>query len=216
MFFLTRFIKKAIIKKSMTKRQLAISLSKLDVFSSPNISMEQYPTDSNIAAEVLWFADLIGDIEDKIIADLGAGTGILGIGCLIMGAKKVIFIEKDATAVEVLKKNLELLKHKNYEIINDDIDAFNDKVELVVQNPPFGTKETHADTIFLDKATQVSKTIYTFHKAETKDYINKYISDKGFRTTNYFEFDFPLKKSMKQHKKKVEKIRVGCWKMKKL
>lgn len=199
----------------MTKRELAISLTKLDVFEKANIKLEQYPTDANIAAEVLWFADLNKDIEGKTITDLGAGTGILGIGCLLMGAKKVLFVEKDSKAISILKNNLELIESKEYEIINKDIQSFNKKVDLVIQNPPFGTKDKHADKLFLEKAMSISNVVYSFHKVETKEFVNKFILDKGFRTTHFFEFDFPLKHSMDHHRKKVEKIKVGCWRIEK-
>jgi putative methylase len=199
----------------MSKKELAISLSKLDVFSSPKIMEEQYPTDSNIAADILWFADLVGDIENKTIADLGAGTGILGIGCIIMGAKKVFFIEKDSKAIQTLQANLDKFDLSNYKIIEDDINFFEEKVDLVVQNPPFGTKKKHVDIEFLEHAMSISNKIYSFHKAETKDYIDQFIHKKAFRITNYFEFDFPLKNSMDQHKKKVEFIKVGCWRIEK-
>ncbi|MBC8494603.1 methyltransferase [archaeon] len=196
----------------MTKKELAISLSKMDVFVDAKAYLEQYPTDSEIAADVLWFAYLNNDIEDKVIADFGAGTGILGIGCMLLGAKKVYFIESDSKAIDVLKKNLERVKG-DYKIINSDIGNFDKKVDLIVQNPPFGTKEKHTDVRFLEKAMPLSKTIYTFHKAETKEFINQYIDRSKHHMTHYFEFDFPIKKSMKQHRKKVEKIRVGCWRL---
>lgn len=196
----------------MTQKQLAIKLTHLKVFSSPKIKEEQYPTDSNIAAEILWFAEICKDIEGKTIADLGAGTGILGIGCLLLGAKKVYFVEKDKDAIKVLKENLEAFEiESGYEIITDDIRGFDKKVDTVIQNPPFGTKTKHKDRVFLEIAMSIAKTVYSFHKAETKDFIDKYIHNSDFHTTNYFEFDFPLKNSMKQHKKKVEKIKVGCW-----
>ena len=73
----------------MTKTQLAVELSRLKTFQKPKMYLEQYPTDSEIAADMLWSADMQGDIEGKVIADLGAGTGILGIGALILGAKGI-------------------------------------------------------------------------------------------------------------------------------
>ncbi|MBU0471576.1 MAG: METTL5 family protein [Nanoarchaeota archaeon] len=195
----------------MTKKELAISLSKLELFSNPDFMSEQYPTDSEIAAEILWMAYINKDVENKVIADLGAGTGILGIGCLLLGAKKVYFVERDKKAIENLKRNLKLLDNKNYEIINEDILLFDKKVDLVIQNPPFGTKEKHADIKFLEKAMELSNKIYTFHKTETREYVQKYFEQEGFKNTQYWEFNFPLKKTMKQHKKKVEKIRVSCF-----
>ena len=86
----------------VSKSSLAIELSKLKVFNQANVSLEQYPTDSEIAATILWQAKMNNDIEDKIIADLGAGTGILGIGALLLGADYVYFVEKDEKAIEIL------------------------------------------------------------------------------------------------------------------
>ena len=86
----------------ITKSKLAITLSKLKVFDSAKVKLEQYPTDSEVAADVLWNAFMQGDIGNKIIADLGAGTGVLGIGALILGAKKVYFVEKDKDVIKLL------------------------------------------------------------------------------------------------------------------
>ena len=76
----------------VSKSALAIELSQLNVFPTPNIKLEQYPTDSEIAADILWTAFMRNDIKNKIIADFGCGTGLLGIGAILLGAKKVFFI----------------------------------------------------------------------------------------------------------------------------
>ncbi len=199
----------------MAQKDLAIFLSKLTVFSEPDMKEEQYPTDCNVAAEILWFAYMNGDIENKTIADLGAGTGILGIGALMLGAKKVFFVEKDERAIAILKENIKPLKSLNFEIIKSDVNYFRKKTDVVLQNPPFGTKEKHADLEFLKKAALTGKVIYTFHKAETKRFIDRTLESLKFDMTHYFEFDFPLKRTMEYHKKKVEAIRVGCWRAKK-
>jgi len=44
--------------------------------------------------------------QDKIVADLFCGTGSLGLEALSRGAKAVTFVEKDASAVEVLNRNI--------------------------------------------------------------------------------------------------------------
>ena len=46
---------------SPSKSQLAILLSRLASFTKPDVKSEQYPTDSEIAAEILWQAALQGD-----------------------------------------------------------------------------------------------------------------------------------------------------------
>ena len=49
----------------ITKSRLAIILSTLNVFTDPKVRLEQYPTDSEIAADILWNAVLQDDIVDK-------------------------------------------------------------------------------------------------------------------------------------------------------
>jgi len=192
----------------ISKSQLAIRLSKLEPFENPNVKLEQYSTDSEIAADVLWFAFMKGDIKDKIIADFGCGNGILGIGCLLLGAKKVFFIDNDKNAIEVLKKNIE--NSKKMIIINDDIRNFSQKVDVVVQNPPFGTKKIHADIEFLKKAFQASNVVYSFHKTSTLDFVKKFVQQNNFEITNIVNFEFPIKKTYDFQKKPKKLIAAGC------
>ena len=96
----------------MNKKQLAILLSKLKTFEKQDINLEQYPTECEIAAESLWFAYMQSDIKNKIIADLGCGNGIFGIGSLILGAKKVIFLDVDKKILDIAYKNLKFIEKK--------------------------------------------------------------------------------------------------------
>ena len=53
------------------------------------------------------FNILQNDLEDKVILDLFAGSGALGIEALSRGAKKAIFCDKSKEDVKVLNENLE-------------------------------------------------------------------------------------------------------------
>jgi len=198
----------------LTKKKLAIILSKLNVFENPKLLLEQYPTDSEIAATVLWDALMKGDIDDKTIADFGAGTGILGIGALLLGAKHVYFVETDADAVKVLKENLKGIKStEKYTIVNTDISTFDKKVDTVVQNPPFGTKQAHADKPFLEKAFAVAHTVYSFHKTTTESFVKAIAHDFGFTIAEVYSFLFPLRHTYKHHTKKRACIDVKCFRL---
>ncbi|GAG48511.1 unnamed protein product, partial [marine sediment metagenome] len=182
-----------------------------------------YTTDSEIAAGVLWQAYYLKDIENKTIADLGSGTGILGLGALLLGARKVFFVESDKNSIQTAKENLRFLEEKTgiklakkAIFLNKDINNFNDKVDIVIQNPPFGTKQKHADKIFLKKAFSLAKVIYSFHKLETACFVNKISEDYGFEITHLWKFDFPIKAIYNFHRKKIQRIKVGCWRMKKI
>jgi putative methylase len=197
----------------ISKKQLAVALSRLVLFEKPKIKLEQYCTPSEIAATILWDAYMKGDVEDKTIADLGCGTGILGIGALLLGASKVYFVEKDEDAIVVLKKNLESLDLEDYEIIESDVSDFTQNVDIVLQNPPFGTRQKHVDKAFLEKAFSIATMIYSFHKTSTDKFVRAICKDYQFTVAERHNFAFPLRQMYKHHKKKIERIEVSSYKM---
>jgi putative methylase len=193
----------------ITKSGLAIELSKLKAFENPKAKAEQYITDPENAAEVLWFAYMKGDINGKTIADLGCGTGILGIGTILLGAKKVFFVDNDEKALEICRENAK--EKGNAEFIVQDVSEFDKKADTVIQNPPFGTKIEHADRKFLEKAFETANVVYSFHKLSTREFVGQFARQKGFEVTGVFEFRMPLKATQKFHKKRIQRIDVGCW-----
>jgi len=52
------------------------------------------------------FNILRGEIEGRLVLDLFAGTGNLGIEALSRGARKVVFVEKGRHALGLIQKNL--------------------------------------------------------------------------------------------------------------
>lgn len=206
-----------------SKSQLAVELSRLKKVENADVRLEQYPTDSEIAAEITWFASLRREIEGKVIADLGCGTGILGLSTLILGAEKVFFVDIDERSLAVAKDNLKTIEERlgidleeKAVFIAYDVKNFKEKADLVIQNPPFGIQgKKHADKVFLEAAFNIAHIIYSFHKAESKSFIEALSKDSGFKITHYWEFDFPIKQSMKFHKKKIQRVRVGCWRLEK-
>lgn len=197
----------------LTKKQLAIQLSKLQGFAEPKLKLEQYTTDPEIAATVLWDAMMKGDILNKEVADLGAGTGVLGIGALLLGAKHVSFVEKDAAAVSILQQNLHILRNKNYSVINMEVTAFTTPVHAVFQNPPFGTKLHHADKPFLEVACSVAEVVYSFHKTATEVFVRALAEDYGFSVAETYQFLFPLRQTYPHQRKRMEHIEVTCYRL---
>jgi 16S rRNA (guanine966-N2)-methyltransferase len=49
---------------------------------------------------------MLGDLHEVVALDLFAGTGALGIEALSRGATRAVFVERDATALAVLRTNL--------------------------------------------------------------------------------------------------------------
>ena len=195
---------------------LARQLSELSTLQNPNIKLEQYQTDSQTAAKVLWSAFLLGDIKGKIVADLGCGTGIFGIGSLLLGAKKAYFVESDPSALEQTKENLKKVNlTKKATLGNQDITSFENTVDTVIQNPPFGTKKEHADKLFLIQAFTHANIVYSMHKTTTKVFIEAIAKDYKMNITHEWKMEFPIKSTFKFHKKRIERIDVSVWRFEK-
>lgn len=191
----------------VSKKELAIALSELSHFEEANVSLEQYPTDGNLAAELLWDAYLKELITEKIVIDLGAGTGILAIGAALLGAKEVIAIEKDPAAVAIMKRNMTIFEGtENITLIEGDVRSLDRQGDLLIMNPPFGTKERHADRVFLEKAITLAPIIYTIHKSSTAKFVRGFAAEKKYDILSEAEWSFPLKKSMEHHTKEREVI----------
>ena len=203
-----------------SKKALAVLLSRLEGFKSPEARVEQYSTDSEIAAEVLWQAFMKGDIG-KVSVDLGSGPGMLGIGLLALGAQKVYFVDFDQKVMEIAKGNMTKVKSEcnaagEAVFLWQDVNGFNEQVDLVVMNPPFGVKVRHADREFLKKAFEVGKVVYSFHKTESKKFLERFAKDNNFKITDAFDFNFPLKATMQFHSKRIKRISVSCFRFERL
>jgi putative methylase len=200
----------------LSKSGLAIFLSRLEGFLEPDLYSEQYSTDSETSASVLWDLYISGFIEDKVVCDMGAGTGILGIGALFLGAKECYFVEKDEKAIKILKSNLKMSKGGRAIVIDGDVSNlcekdFKNKIDLILQNPPFGTKKRNADKGFLEKSFSLCDKVASFHKSSTERFINAISNDYNFSIWKRWDFSYPLKKSFLFHKSRINYIDVSCF-----
>jgi|TARA_Y100000389_G_C17422072_1_gene497314 16S rRNA (guanine966-N2)-methyltransferase len=86
-------------------------------------------------------------IEMSKVLDLYSGIGSFGIECISRGAKKVIFVEQDLVASNILKKNLtKLLITDHAIVIKNTIENFmhttvKEKFNIFFLDPPFLDKE---------------------------------------------------------------------------
>lgn len=67
-------------------KHLQSYLEDIETFQAPKDNLEQYQTSSQIASEMFHYISSKHDLSDKIVLDLGAGTGILGIAAALCGA----------------------------------------------------------------------------------------------------------------------------------
>lgn len=204
-------------KMIRSKRDLELVLSGLKGFSEPSWELEQYATPAGIAADWLWQGALKGDLRGKVIADLACGPGVLGVGALLMGAKKVFFVDRDAGAMEIAQENVKLMGEK-YGIgaavfVVGNVSIFDSEVEVVLENPPFGTKEKHIDKLFLEKAFGMGRVVWSMHKLATERFVEAIAKEHGFKITDRFRYEFPIKAVFKWHEKPVKAVEVGLWRM---
>ena len=203
-----------------SKKDLEVELSKLQGFTNPSWELEQYQTPSSIAAEWIWNMAMLSDVAGKTILDAACGPGILGLGLLLMGAKKVYFLDKDPSIITICQQNYHTLEQE-YEIgqaefITTDISLFDETVDIVVQTPPFGTKTAHADKKFLEKAFTSANIVYSMHKYSTQSFIDAISKDFKFTITHLWRYEFPIKATFAHHTKPVEYVDVALWRMEKI
>jgi len=83
-------------------------------------------------------------IADGVFLDIYAGTGAVGIEALSRGARRSVFIEKNAAAAEVIRENLAALGLQNR------AEVFTSKAAVVLGR-------VHADVAFLDPPYEMSR-----------------------------------------------------------
>jgi len=159
----------------MKKRHLAILLSQLKPNPKPKLRWEAYTIDAESAAEIAYTAFLNGDIEGKGVVDLGCGSGILGIAASLLGARMVLGIDIDKSAVKTAVLNAEMVNAK-MELVAGDIECIVGEFDTTLMNPPFGSWRRGVDIKFLRKALQVSNVIYSLHKRS--DSVRRFLEEK--------------------------------------
>ena len=154
-------------KRLTRKLDLEILLSNIKPHPTPNPNLEQYTISSSVAAEMLYIAAYTyGDIVGKTVLDLGCGTGRLALGAAFLGAREVVGVDIDRTAVKVACENSTNagLKDK-VQWVTADIDAVCGKFDTALENPPFGVQRRGADRKFLERALESGKAVYSLHKS---------------------------------------------------
>lgn len=198
----------------MKKKELEIFLEKIPKPVNPKPNLEQYMTPSVIASDILFIAYQFGDIFEKTVCDLGCGTGIFSIGAEILGAKKVIGIDIDK---EVLKIAKDFTNQNNLDIryLNKDIEKINLNCDTVIMNPPFGAQKSNlkADRRFIEKAFEISKTVYTIHLKNTSHFIEKIVNSLKGKIEFTKGYKFPIKWMFEFHRKNVQYCNVLLYKI---
>jgi len=202
------------------RKDLEIFLQNLERIQKLDIRFEQYPTPSRVAANLLWIAGIENeDLFQKNILDLGSGSGILAIGAAFLGAKNVFGIEIDRNAIEVAKRNCEIVELSNIcNWICSDVRSLQlRKIHTTIMNPPFGMRKEGftRDRDFLQKAFEISKVIYSIssYNEKTRIFFNKYCKENGAEIDKVIKMDFDIPWSYDFHKKSKHIIQVDLYRI---
>jgi putative methylase len=193
----------------MKKKELEIMLQKVPFFEKPIPHLEQYLTPASIVADIIFTASQFKDIENKIVVDLGCGTGIFSFGAIFVNAKEVIGIDIDKNSIKTAKKYAKEI-NQNITFLVQDINDVNVKCDTVIMNPPFGAQKSslRADRKFIEKAFEIGKVVYTLHLSETIPFIEKMISSLNGEITYYKDYIFPIKHTFDFHDKETVNYKV--------
>ncbi|XP_055932332.1 rRNA N6-adenosine-methyltransferase METTL5-like [Argiope bruennichi] len=197
-------------------KKLQQILDTLDVFEKPNVALEQYPTPPHIAAHMLHImSENTGEVEDRMVADLGCGCGTLTIAAAICGASMCVGFDIDPNALEIAQRNKEDMELKNIDFILCDVQdlsvsKWQKTFDTVILNPPFGTKHNKGiDIMFLQTALRLARhTVYSLHKSTTIEYIGRKAKQWNVKMEPLYEMVFNISKSRTTHKKESQDIPV--------
>ncbi|EXX76111.1 uncharacterized protein OCT59_009183 [Rhizophagus irregularis] len=199
----------------MRLKNLESELQVVAGFDKPKIQLEQYCTTPHLAARMLYTAHTVyDDIESKVIADFGCGCGILSIAANLLDSNYNLALDIDNDALQIAKENCSEfevdVEFILADLISTSTDHLQNKVDTIVMNPPFGTKNNEGiDIIFLKKAIEIATTsVYSLHKSSTREYIREKAKNWGVECEVLAEMKFDIPMMYKIHKKKSVDIEV--------
>lgn len=192
--------------------EMKLQQLKMPCIGTRSACLEQYHTPPHIVANLLWdISQNFGCIRDEVVLDLGCGSGIFGIGCLLLGSKFVVGVDVDSNSIETAKANAEGLGFTDKHILfmNQDIKDLDlnnclenkAKFDTVVMNPPFGTRgQVGTDLLFVLKGLENANTVYSIHKTSTRDFWIRKGIELGVHVKPLTELRFNIEHSFKFHK----------------
>ncbi len=200
------------MKKRPSKRQLELQLGKLKTLQTPNLKLEQYPVSPEVAGELLYMSGFEhNDLNGRVI-DLGTGTGRLAIGAALMGSHEVVGVDVDEIALALARENAETLDVE-VEWLLSDINEVCGRFDVAVMNPPYGTRTSHADTKFLERAFELAPVIYSIHKASTRGFLLRFVKNHGWRIEEARNMKMKIPHLFDFHQKKWQSVDVDLYRI---
>lgn len=167
----------------MKKKYFVMFFFRFRGFESFKLELEQYRIFGDVVVEFLWLVYFFGEVEGKVIVDLGVGIGVLGIGVVLLGVENVYVVERDKEVFEIVCENVCLFGVEDkIEFVNVDVLEFLVNVDIVIMNFFFGSQVKYVDRFFFIKVFEVSDVVYLiyFVKFEVRVFIEVFVRDNGF------------------------------------
>jgi putative methylase len=193
-------------------------LSRVEGFPEPSARFEQYEITDSVAATMTFTAATYGDIEGRIVYDLGCGPGRLAIAAALLGAERVIAVDIDSKVLKTAERNAQQLGvYDQIEFVAQDVETLKGRADTVLMNAPFGVQQAHADRPFLRKALELANVTYSLHKASKggRAFITKFVSDFGGTVSFIQEMNMGLAPTLRFHEKRRYVIRVDFYRIEK-
>lgn len=188
-----------------TKSQLTQQLGVVAGFDDPRADLEQYRTPPELAAHLVHTADLQDDVEDRIVVDLGCGTGMLALGAALRGPRAVVGLDLDPGPLSIARENEgRIATASPVSWVRADATAAPlcpDGPTTVVMNPPFGAQSgnEHADRAFLETTSRIADVSYSIHNAESDEFVEAFADDHGGTVTHAYRAAFDLPRQFDHH-----------------
>lgn len=201
----------------MKKRLLEMILQELTEVPNPDPSLEQYPTPANIGADLIFRAFSYGDIDGRTVCEPACGKGLLALGAALMGAASVSGFDCDRMAVDIANINLDTLVEKEYDITGEfftqKLPGFDteERWDTIIMNPPFGSQRPGADRPFLEFAADHCDVLYSLHLAKTRDFVLRFLKERGMGAEVLGHYTFPVKHMFAFHTKEEVEFEVALF-----
>jgi putative methylase len=199
------------------RKHLEILLSSLKPNPEPKLQYEEYGLDPISASTLLYLAFSMGDIDGKLVVDLGCGNGILSIGAALIGAKRVVGVDIDEDSIRVASVNMKNLGVR-VELIAGSIECLRPSFDTTIMNPPFGSWKRGLDIRFLDKALGISRVVYSIHKASDKSelFLKKKTKEMGGEIRKLGSLKITIPRLFKFHQKAKYKVSASLYRITRL
>lgn len=197
----------------MKLKHLEEALQSVRGFANPSVALEQVVTSPHLASHMIYTAAQNSDIEGLTIGDLGCGTGMLSIASSLMDCVHCVGVDVDLNALDIARDNLAALEVTNVDFLTADLQSleFTIDFDVVVSNPPFGTRNRGIDSVFVEKGMSHSNVMYSLHKSSTRDHFIRLCEEKEWSIEVVAEMRYDLPKTHKFHKQKSKDIEVDMY-----